>query len=49
MLLDGGVLTVDKNGIPSNADSSSRLSKEIAKGIADQLMAEVHEKALGQT
>ena len=49
MLLDGGVLTVDKNGVPSNADSSSRLSKEIAKGIADQLMAEVHEKALGQT
>lgn len=48
-LLDNGVLTVDKRGIPSNADSSSKLSIAIAKGIADRLMAETHEKAVGQT
>jgi hypothetical protein len=48
-LLDFGVLTIDKKGIPSNADSSSKLSVAIAKGIADRLMAEVHDKAVGQT
>lgn len=48
-LLDNGVLTVDKNGIPSNADKASKLSVEIAKKIADKLMAETHEKAVGQT
>ena len=48
-LLDNGVLTIDKRGIPSNADSSSKLSIAIAKGITDRLMAETHEKAVGQT
>ena len=48
-LLDNGVLTIDKNGIPSNADKSSKLSVSIAKGIAERLMAENHEKAVGQT
>lgn len=48
-LLSNRILTVDKYGIPSNADSSSKLSIKIAKHIADQLMAEVHEKAVGQT
>lgn len=48
-LLENGVLTVDAKGIPSNADSSSELSIRIAKGIADSLMAETHEKAVGQT
>ena len=48
-LLDNGVLTVDNKGIPSNADSSSKLSIQIAKGIADRLMAETHDKAVGQT
>ena len=48
-LLDRGVLTIDKNGVPSNADTSSKLSKAIAKGIADRLMAETHEKVVGQT
>ena len=45
-------MTIDKNGIPSNADKSSRLSVAIAKGIANSLMVEsneVHEKAVGQT
>lgn len=48
-LLDCGVLTIDAKGIPSNADSSSRLSITIAQGIAKRLMAETHEKAVGQT
>lgn len=48
-LLVNGVLTVDQNGIPSNADSSSKLSISIAQGIAGLLTAEVHEKAVGQT
>ncbi len=48
-LLENGVLTVDTKGIPSNADSSSKLSIAIARGIANQLMAETHDKAVGQT
>lgn len=48
-LLDNGVLTIDRNGIPSNADKASKLSVEIAKNIADRLMAETHEKVVGQT
>lgn len=48
-LLESGVLTIDGRGIPSNADSSSKLSIAIAQGIANQLLAQTHEKALGQT
>ena len=48
-LLDNKVLTVDVNGVPSNADSSSRLSISIAQGIARRLMADIQNKALGQT
>jgi len=48
-LLDEGVLTIDKNGIPSNADKSSKLSVEIASYIANRLMAETQEKTVGQT
>ena len=48
-LLSNGVLTIDTRGIPSNADSSSKLSISIARRIADQLMAEVREKTVGQT
>lgn len=48
-LLQRGVLTVDAKGIPSNADSSSKLSIAIAQGIAKRLMAETHDKAVGQT
>lgn len=47
-LLDS-ILTVDANGVASNADKSSRLSKEIAKGITDILIASTQEKSLGQT
>lgn len=43
------ILTVDKNGVPSNADKSSKLSIKIALGITDRLMAVTQEKSLGQT
>ncbi len=48
-LLSDGVLIIDTRGIPGNADSSSKLSVSIARGTADHLMAEVREKAVGQT
>lgn len=51
-LLNSGILTVDNNGVPSNADKSSRLSVSIARGIANTIMFEsneVREKAVGQT
>lgn len=48
-LLREGVLTIEKNGIPSNADKSSKLSVSIALGIANRLMAETHDKSVGQT
>lgn len=48
-MLSNGVLTLDSKGIPSNADSSSKLSIKIAQGIAQILMAETHEKTVGQT
>lgn len=48
-LLSNGVLTIDTKGIPSNADRSSNLSIAIAQGIARRMMANVQEKALGQT
>lgn len=48
-LLANGVLTIDSKGVPSNADSSSKHSINIAQGIARRLMAEVQEKSVGQT
>lgn len=48
-LLSNSVLTIDAKGIPSNADSSSKLSINIAKGIARRLMADTQEKVVGQT
>ena len=48
-LLREGILTIDKSGIPSNADKHSNLSKGIALGIANRLMAQTHEKSVGQT
>ena len=48
-LLENGVLTIDGDGIPSNADKSSKLSVSIASGIARMLMAQTAEKAVGQT
>ena len=48
-LLESNVLTIDNNGISSNADKSSELSKFIARHIAENLMAEVHSKIQGQS
>ena len=48
-LIEYGVLSVDNKGIPSNADKSSRLSIEISRRIAGSLLAESHDKSLGQT
>lgn len=42
-------MTIDSKGIPSNADSSSKLSVGIASGIAEMLAAETQNKAVGQT
>lgn len=44
------ILTIDKHGIASNADSSNRASKAIARGIAERLAAEtISERSAGQT
>lgn len=48
-LIEYGVLSIDNKGVPSNADKSSRLSIEISRKIAESLLAESHEKSLGQT
>ncbi len=48
-LLSNSVLTIDTKGVPSNADKDSKLSTRIALGIAKRLMAETHEKIVGQT
>lgn len=48
-LLEHGILSVNDKGVASNADGSNVLSKKIAKGIADRLMAEVHDRSVGQT
>lgn len=48
-LVENGVLAISASGVPSNADSSNGLSKRIASGIAEQLMAELHERHAGQT
>lgn len=48
-LISEGILSIDAHGVPSNADKSSKLSINIATNIANILMAEVHEKIVGQT
>ncbi len=50
-MISNCVLTIDKNGIPSNADKASSLSINIAKGIAKQLWSPEQDqsKAVGQT
>ena len=50
-LLEEGVLTVDANGVPSNADRSNGLSTAIAQGLIKSLEfdAQVQPKAVGQT
>ncbi len=48
-LLSSNVLSLDNNGIPSNADKASKLSVCISKHIATMLMAETHNKITGQS
>lgn len=48
-IISSGILSIDSNGVPSNADKSSKLSKEIAIYIAQKMMAEIHQKIEGQT
>lgn len=48
-LIEKGVLAISDRGIPTNADSANMASVRIAAGIAEQLVAEVHERAAGQT
>lgn len=48
-LLDEGVLSVDEEGIPSNADRANKTSVSISLGVARQLEATVQTKAQGQT
>ncbi len=36
------VLYVDENGIPNNADESSKLSKKIALGIVERIASELN-------
>lgn len=48
-LISQGVLSIDRHGIPSNADKSSRLSKLIASRMAQTLSVETHDKIEGQT
>lgn len=43
------ILTVDVKGVPSNADSASKLSVRIATGITDILKTNVADKVVGQT
>ena len=50
-LLENGILTIDANGVASNADSGNRLSKAIARGLVESLEfdAQVQQKAVAQT
>lgn len=48
-LLKQGVLTIDKSGVPSNADKASKLSVAISSHVAKQLLAETHDKIVGQS
>lgn len=48
-LIQQGILTIDKNEVPSNADKDSRLSREISLYIAKKLEAETRKKCEGQT
>ena len=48
-LLAQNVLSVNKEGVASNADKSSKLSIRIAYNLATQLGARTQEKSVGQT
>ncbi len=48
-LVSTGVLSLNENGVASNADSSNAPSKEIAKIVAERLGASIRPKLKGQT
>ena len=48
-LVASGVLTIDENGVASNADKSNASSKRIAKNLADIIGVPIREKMKGQT
>lgn len=48
-LLEKRVLTMNAQGIPSNADSSNAFSVAVAKKIVEQLTLETQDKVAGQT
>lgn len=48
-LTENGVLSITKDGVASNADSSNAPSKEIARLVAERLGASVGKKLQGQT
>lgn len=50
-LLENGILTIDANGVASNADSGNKLSKTIARGLVESLEfdAQIQQKAVAQT
>lgn len=48
-LLDSGVLAVNANGVPTNADKDNAPSVAIARGIAERLSASTSERSAGQT
>lgn len=48
-LISRGVLTIDKNGVPSNADAGNKPSCAIAKLVADKLGAQVGDKLPAQS
>lgn len=48
-LIKEGVLTIDRDGVASNADKANKLSCQIANGIANALLAQTSEKRKGQT
>ncbi len=48
-LLDSGVLAINSQGVPTNADKDNAPSVAIARGIAERLLAETDERIAGQT
>lgn len=48
-LIEDGTLSLDKDGVPSNADKSSTASVKVAKGISAQLELETSAKLSGQS
>lgn len=48
-IIQRGVLSINSNGVASNADKGNAPSREIAARLAHRLMSETHERQAGQT